>query len=104
RTVLRIEEARDEAGLAFLLRLLGAARQQILHGLDDCAFERQALDPLSAPVGADLAAPYAPHFLGVVAEKGLVQPATIPVDEEGVEVGLVAARQQLRLAVAQRDE
>ena len=66
------------------------------HGLGN----REALDALAAPVGADLAAGHAPHLLGVVAEERTVQFHAKAVDHEVFKAFFLAGRQQLHLEVA----
>src|SRR3712207_505928 len=84
-TVLRVEEARDQARLALLLRLFELAAQEIAQRVRDRALERESLHPLRSPVGPNLSALHPPHLLRVVAEEGLVEPLAEAVDEEGVE-------------------
>ena len=64
---------------------------------------REALDALTAPVGADLAAGHAPHLLGVVAEERTIQFHAKAVDHEVFEALFLAGRQQLHLEVAHAD-
>src|ERR1035437_1420744 len=104
RPELRVEEARDERGLAFRLFLLEVAGEQVLERMRERQRERQSLHALRPPVRADLAARHAPHLFRVATKERLVQPGAEPVDEERVEVGLVSPREQPRLHVTQADQ
>ena len=64
------------------MSLRTAARKGLLEEVRDRAGEREALDALRAPLGADLVAGHAPHLFGVGLEERQVQLAAEAVDEE----------------------
>ena len=106
----RVEELADKARLGIFLADVGTVRgaslslflagKNLLQRMDDRLRNREALDALSTPVRANLAARYAPHLLGVVAEERAVEFHTEAVDHEVFEATLLAGGQQLHLEVA----
>mmetsp|Transcript_37521 Transcript_37521/g.87502 ORF Transcript_37521/g.87502 Transcript_37521/m.87502 type:complete len:471 (-) Transcript_37521:643-2055(-) len=76
--VLGIKKTLDQRGV---LRI-GLARDDLLERLLGGTADRQALDALRAPVGADVAARNTPDLLGVVLEELAVELAAEAVDEE----------------------
>src|SRR5262249_5617750 len=66
-TVFGVEKALDERGLRLLLadlvRLTARYGDRLPRRVDECLQDRQSLDPLRAPFGADAVARQPPHFL-----------------------------------------
>ena len=65
--------------------------------------DREPLDPLCSPLGADLSARHAPDLLRVRLEEGPVQLPAEAVDEELLEGSLVADREENRAEVGDSD-
>src|SRR5208283_5973708 len=101
RAELGVEKALDEARL----RLVGSAGRRGLpaggQGMAHRLHQRQALDALRAPLGADLMAGHAPDFLGIRLEEGPVELRTKAVDQEVLETAFRMPGEQRCVGVAQ---
>ncbi len=100
--VLRIQELLDERGLGTLLCHVAWGEgplERVQQGLGD----RQALDPLGAPFGTDPGAGKPPDLLRVGLEKGVIQLAAEPIDEELLQARGVADGKEHAAGVAQTD-
>ena len=82
RTVLGIEELLDERSLGALLGDVAAAAKELAEDVLQGAEDRQALDPLRSPFGADGRTALAPDLLRIRLEERAIQLAAEAVDEE----------------------
>ena len=106
----RVEELPDKARLGIFLADVGAIGsagrslfltcKNLLERMNHRLRNREALDALSTPVRANLAARNAPHLLGVVAEERAVEFHAEAVDHEVFKALFLAGGQQLHLEVA----
>src|SRR4051812_46468 len=83
-----IEELLDETGLGRLLADRFVAGDEFLRGVGDGLRDRNAFDPLGAPLRRDLIARDAPDLLGVILEEGLVKLGAEAIDHEILEIAL----------------
>ncbi len=100
---LGIEEPLDQRGFGFLLcDAAGAFRGEgLLEEMHHHAREREPLDALRAPFGADFIARHTPDFFGVRLEKSKVKLLAEAVDDEILERVFLALRQQRRAHVTE---
>src|SRR6201996_4125494 len=101
-----IKELPDERSFGVLLREIGSAwprAEGLLDEVPDGAREREALDALRAPLGADLVAAHTPHLLRVGLEEGEIELSAEAVDEEVFEAFLRPTPMKARLDVAKAD-
>ena len=81
---LGVPEFLNQAGLDLVgITLLG---QELLEGVLEHAHDAQSLDPLSSPVGTDLAGVTAPELLGIPLEEHGIELAAEAVDVEVLQV------------------
>src|ERR1017187_248563 len=102
-TELGIKKLLDERSLCLLLSQVARlfASEGLLEEVQHYAFERQALDALGAPLGADLIARHAPDLFGIRLEEDQIQLLAKPVDNKVLERALLALRQDNRAHVTQ---
>src|SRR5271157_37784 len=100
---LGIEKLLDQRGFCLLLRNVAGmpSDKSLLEEVHYDALEREALDALRAPFGADLVARHAPDLLGIRLEKRQVKLLAKPVDDEIFQGFLFALWHQRRAQITE---
>src|SRR5271157_3423111 len=98
---LGIEKPLDQRGFCLLLRNVAGmpSDKSLLEEVHYDALEREALDALRAPFGADLVARHAPDLFGIRLEKCEVKLLAKPVDDEIFQGFFFALGQQRRAQI-----